>query len=157
MVPDPELHKTPSLLCGCVSHGDIILRLSLTFHSSCCCLLWHFVTGILLRLLLSLFHSSFPSFPLAARQNSTSFKKYDLAQLVPQAMQSHSPGYPVQSSWLGFCFPFSDKLIYLRTSLFTWKSLPKPRKHEQLHFVLTFFNSSFPVVNGQTIAFLKKS
>lgn len=123
----------------------MICHLSLTYSASRYCFLCHFIAGIILIVLLSLFHCCFPSFPLAVSTNSTNFKEMKATSVVsssravPPAWLSDTP-VPNGILFTFLCTSLSSYHLHFRSDLLMGESLPKPRRHKQLYnFLFSFF------------------
>lgn len=104
----------------------MICHLSLTCSASSYFFLCHFIAGIVLIILLSLFHCCSPYFSLAVSKNFNEMK----------AVSAVSPSRAVPSAWLSdtpipngilftlFCAPLSSYHLHFRNGLLMGKSLP---------------------------------
>lgn len=139
LLPDPEHCKTWSLFCHRINHNDMICHLSLTCSASSYLFLCHFIAGIVLIILLSLFHCCSPYFSLAVSTNFNEMK----------AISAVSPSRAVPSAWLSdppipngilftlFCTPLSSYHLHFRNGLLMGKSLPISS------YIIYFFPFSF--------------
>lgn len=101
----------------------------------------------------SYFQGSFPYFPWSVSTNSRSLKKI-------RAISAASWSRAVPPAWVRgtlvpngilfslLCTSLSSYHLHFGNHLLIWESLPKPKKHEQLNFILRFFSFYIPIVNG---------
>lgn len=119
------------------------------------CFLCHFIAGIVLIVLLSLFHSCFPYFPLAV---STNFKEI-------KAISAVSPSRAVPPAWLSdythpkwdFVHPSLHISFFLPSSFPDWltdgRISPKAKETQaaiKFFFSFFFFLSFFSYFEGLT-------